>query len=94
MAKKKKTKSAAQSRAKVKSKRPAVKRAAAAASLLKRDLTIAHPDDFYEALIKAHEGLDDEKARLVSARLIFLLSNQIGDEKILLAAIKAARDGI
>ena len=62
--------------------------------ILKRELTIANPDDFYEALIKAHEGLDDEKSRLVSARLIFLLSNQIGDEKILLAAIKAAREGI
>ncbi|MGE0735140.1 MAG: DUF2783 domain-containing protein [Alphaproteobacteria bacterium] len=65
-----------------------------AADVLKRDLTIAHPDDLYEALIKAHEGLDDEKSRLVSARLIFLLANQIGDERILFAAIKAARDGV
>ena len=62
--------------------------------VLRRELAIANPDDFYEALIKAHEGLDDEKSRLVSARLIFLLSNQIGDEKILLAAIKAAREGV
>ncbi len=49
-------------------------------------------DDFYAALIAAHEGLSvDDSARL-NARLVLLLANEVGDlerlEKLLAAAKK------
>lgn len=49
-------------------------------------------DDFYEALIDSHRQLSDEQSRLVNARLILLLANQIGDAEVLKACIAAARD--
>lgn len=51
-------------------------------------------DDFYEALIEAHRGLDDDASRLVNARLILLLANHIGDLRVLREALAAARAGI
>lgn len=51
-------------------------------------------DDFYEMLIDAHRGLDDERSRLLNARLILLLSNHIGDLRVLREAIDAARRGV
>ena len=47
-------------------------------------------DDFYEALIQTHQGLSDEQSRLVNARLILLLANQVGDAKLLHECIAAA----
>ena len=61
---------------------------------LRRELGIAAPDDFFEALVKAHEGLDPARSRLLNARLIFLLANQVGDDAVLHEAIAAARSGI
>jgi hypothetical protein len=55
---------------------------------------IAAPDDFYEALIRAHDGLSKEASDLLNARLILLLANQVGDDAVLLAAIAAAREGL
>ncbi len=54
---------------------------------------IAAPDDFYEALIAAHSDLTEEQSRMLNARLILLLANQIGDTGILRAAIAKAREG-
>jgi hypothetical protein len=51
-------------------------------------------DDFYEMLIDAHRGLDDERSRLLNARLILLLANHIGDLLVLREAIDAARRGV
>jgi Protein of unknown function (DUF2783) len=51
-------------------------------------------DDFYQMLIDAHRGLDDEHSRLLNARLILLLANHIGDLRVLREAIDAARRGI
>jgi hypothetical protein len=48
-------------------------------------------DDFYEALIETHRDLTDEQSALVNAKLILLLSNQIGDIKILREAMALAR---
>ncbi len=52
---------------------------------------IARPDDFYAALIAAHEGLSKEESDAFNARLILVLANQIGDHETLLAALEAAR---
>lgn len=48
-------------------------------------------DDFYEALIRAHEGLSDEQSRALNARLILILANHIGDVAVLGEAIALAR---
>jgi hypothetical protein len=50
-------------------------------------------DEFYQLLIDAHRDLDDERSRLVNARLILLLANHIGDLRVLREAIAAAREG-
>lgn len=63
-------------------------------TILKTDPGIAAPDEFYAALIAAHEGLPTEKSQLLNARLILLLANQIGDDAVLQAAIAAAREGM
>lgn len=61
---------------------------------MRSDLNIADPDAFYEALIAAHEGLSDEQSNLLSARLVLLLANQVGDAATLSACIAAAREGL
>lgn len=61
---------------------------------LRTALGIAEPDDFYEALIGAHEGLSDEESVLLNAKLILLLANHIGDRGVLDEALAAARKGI
>ena len=50
-------------------------------------------DDFYEALIDSHRGLDDAQSQAVNARLILLLANHIGDLRVLHEALTAARQG-
>jgi hypothetical protein len=49
------------------------------------------PDDFYAALLDAHEGLEEAESHALNARLVLVLANQIGRQAILLAAIEAAR---
>ena len=51
-------------------------------------------DDFYQALIDAHRGLDDAQSRLLNARLVLLLANHVGDLHVLQLALQAARDGL
>lgn len=51
-------------------------------------------DDFYEALIEAHRGLDDARSELLNARLVLLLANHIGDLRVLREALHAAREGL
>lgn len=48
-------------------------------------------DAFYEALMQAHEGLDESQSQLLNARLILVMANHIGDLKVLTQAIEAAR---
>ncbi|WP_194722326.1 DUF2783 domain-containing protein [Noviherbaspirillum malthae] len=48
-------------------------------------------DDFYQALIDMHQGLNDEQSQAVNARLILLLSNHVGDLSILKQAMEIAR---
>jgi Protein of unknown function (DUF2783) len=47
-------------------------------------------DDFYEALIRAHEGLSEAQSRALNARLVLILANHIGDLKVVQEAIALA----
>jgi hypothetical protein len=58
---------------------------------MRTELTIADPDAFYAALVAAHEGLSTEQSAALNARLVILLANQVGDAKVLLECIEAAR---
>ena len=49
------------------------------------------PDDFYEALIEAHQGLSTEQSHAFNARLVLLLANHIGSLPVLREALDAAR---
>jgi len=51
-------------------------------------------DLFYEALLKAHDGLDEEASARLNARLVLLLANQVGDFGTLKAALETARAGV
>jgi hypothetical protein len=51
-------------------------------------------DDFYAALMAAHEGLNETDSRRLDARLVLLLANQIGDIEVLKEALARARKGL
>jgi Protein of unknown function (DUF2783) len=48
-------------------------------------------DDFYDALIRAHEGLSDDESHTLNARLVLILANHIGDLNVVQEAIALAR---
>jgi hypothetical protein len=48
-------------------------------------------DDFYEALLDAHQGLSLEESTALNARLVLLLAHQVGDIESLRACLAAAR---
>ncbi|WP_439815593.1 DUF2783 domain-containing protein [Zavarzinia sp. CC-PAN008] len=52
------------------------------------------PDDVFEALVAAHQGLDAAACARLDARLILLLANQVGDATIVLEAIRLARQDL
>lgn len=56
------------------------------------DAHLESPDDFYEALIEAHQGLATEESHALNARLVLLLANHIGSLPVLREALAAARD--
>ena len=39
------------------------------------------PDDFYEVLVNAHDGLSDDESRRLNAKIILLLANAIGKKE-------------
>ena len=49
------------------------------------------PDDFYEALLDAHQGLSTEESHAFNARLVLVLANHIGSLAVLREAFEAAR---
>jgi hypothetical protein len=63
-------------------------------SALVTDDQIAAPDDLYQALVDAHEGLADAESRQLSARLILLLANHVGDLAVLQEAAALARASV
>jgi hypothetical protein len=50
------------------------------------------PDDFYAALIAAHDGLSEDASHAFNARLVLLLANHIGSPDVLREALAAARE--
>ena len=54
---------------------------------------IAGADDFYAALLGAHEGLSKEESDALNARLVLILANHVGDREVLDQALDAARNG-
>jgi len=59
---------------------------------MKTESNLQDADGFYERLLDAHEGLTPEQSRLLDARLILLLANQIGDAQVLADCVAAARN--
>lgn len=51
---------------------------------------LSDPDGFYEYLVSSQRHMNDEEANRMNARLILILSNQIGDLDTLKAAIDFA----
>ncbi len=54
-------------------------------------LNLPDPDGFYVELVRLYGGLDRDAAEAVSARLILLLCNHIGDPQVLREAFALAR---
>jgi len=52
------------------------------------------PDDFYEALLAAHDGLGEAESHALNARLVLLLANHVGALDVLREALAAARAGV
>jgi hypothetical protein len=57
------------------------------------DPHLESPDDFYEALIDAHRDLPVAESHALNARLVLLLANHIGAQRVLCQALDAARGG-
>ena len=61
-------------------------------SNIKLNANIENCDGFYSKLLAAHDGLSDEESENFNSRLILILANHIGDEKILEEAIEMAKE--
>lgn len=57
---------------------------------MKTELNLRNPDAFYEAWLDALHGLTDADSALLNARLVLLLANQVGDERVLAECVAAA----
>lgn len=53
---------------------------------------LTRPDEAYAQLIAAHGGLTEAESHAMNARLILILMNHIGDQKVLAEALQLARD--
>ena len=56
-----------------------------------RDRLGSAGDDFYAALMAAHEGLSFEESARLNARLVLLLANEVGDPERLKKVLAAAK---
>jgi hypothetical protein len=59
--------------------------------MLNTDFNLDAADDFYEALIDAHRGLEEQQSHALNARLVLLLANHVGSLAVLREALAAAR---
>jgi hypothetical protein len=57
---------------------------------MKTEPTLKSPDDLYERLLDAHRGLSAEESAALNARLILLLANQVGDDRVVAECVAAA----
>lgn len=62
--------------------------------LLRTESRIPDPDAFYAELIEVHRDLTEEQSRLVNAKLILLLANQVGDMAVLREAMVVAKESL
>jgi hypothetical protein len=62
--------------------------------VLNLEPAIEAPDDFYECLLDAHEGLTLEQSHELNARLVLVLANQVGRLQVLREAIEVARRSV
>jgi hypothetical protein len=53
---------------------------------------LAEPDNLYARLIEAYRDLDDQESHKLSAKLILLLANHIGDPEVFDQALALAKD--
>ena len=51
-------------------------------------------DEFYESLMRAHQGLSAAESHTLNARLVLILANHIGDLAVLQEAIARARSSL
>ena len=58
---------------------------------MKTTLNQQDADGFYEQLLDAHVGLDEEQSALLNARLVLLLANHVGDARVLKECVEAAK---
>jgi 5-carboxymethyl-2-hydroxymuconate isomerase len=63
-----------------------------ATTALNTEPNLAHPDDFYAALLALHDGRSSEESERINARLILLLANHIGDSAVLREALETAAE--
>lgn len=56
-----------------------------------RDRLGPRGDEFYAALMAAHEGLSFEESAALNARLVLVLANLVGDPERLEKALATAR---
>ncbi|TDT77146.1 uncharacterized protein DUF2783 [Litoreibacter halocynthiae] len=61
-------------------------------STLNLKANIDRPDDFYEALLNAHDGMSKTQSDAFNARLILILANHIGDREVLNEALAKAAE--
>jgi hypothetical protein len=51
-------------------------------------------DDFYERLMRAHQGLSEAESHTLNGRLVLILANHIGDLAVLQEALALARHSL
>ena len=61
---------------------------------LRSDPAFADPDAFYQLLIEAHDGLNEQQSAMVNAKLILIFANHIGDLDVIREALAAAKAGV
>ena len=62
--------------------------------MLNTSPNLQNPDDFYEALLDAHQGLTFEASHTLNARLVLILANQVGRQDVLVEALAVASKGL
>jgi hypothetical protein len=55
---------------------------------------LSDQDGFFVELVRLYDGLNDEAAAALSARLILILCNHIGDREVLTEAFARSRSDI
>lgn len=48
-------------------------------------------DGFYQDLLAAHDGLDESDSHALNARLVLILANHVGSQKVLAEALDLAK---